>query len=501
MAGITSTDPDLLREEKLQRHLTDLDIPAQHVVHLAKLVGLASTDLSEMALKSRDEDVPRGDGDMLSDIASRRKTRWRGRGLDLLSQLEQRDNFETSQMGFQMLSQLTSKGQELLLDAVSSVLVQALSRSPLVLFFEDAHWMDAASREILIHLQDVLKSAQLLILLAQRGAQDQPSIGKTINLESLDKTGTTQLVAEVLISDLAQIIHQHSKGNPLFIHEITQWIQQTWQISTTDVINALQTSDVLQNLVLSSLENLPETQRDIARIGSVIGEEFRVGELQSLLPSSVDSVTLYNDLRDLVDAHFISLIEAGIDPRYAFQQKLVRDTLYNCLPFARRRELHTRLAEYLVSPATQRSAIHAKVSAFLNASAVSNPVQDAKIVAYHYEAAEKWIHAARSLLRAADHLRKHEAYAEASEIYHRAISYLKNLPSGGTDLDLLSLEQALLVGQGDSALLCGDYSRAVSTYKAALAIPLGDGNLVESHSPKQPARFCLYLSFPRTRRG
>jgi len=470
LAGITSTDPVLLYKAKLGRLIEDLGIPKQHVPHLARLVGLTANDLLEVIRKPQSDVMSESEEDVFMDIISGQRVRKQGRGLDLLSQLEEGGIFETSQMGFQIPSKLTHKEQELLLDAICSLLTQVLSNSPLVLFFEDAHWMDEATRKMLPALQKRLLSTRLLILLSQREGEDQPPIGATLTLAPLDAEGTSQLVADALVSDLGKIIHQQSQGNPLFIGEILAWVQQTWQISTAEVVNALQSSDILQKLVLSNLKNLPESQREIARVGSVVGENFRVGEIQALLPSSVDTVTMHNDLRGLVEAGFISLSEAGIDPRYAYQQKLVRDILYNSMPFARRRELHAQLAEYLISPTSQRSELHEKIGAFLNASTTSNPLQDAKIVAFHYEAAENWAQAAKSLQNVANQLMEADAHSEATKTYDRALACLKNMPSAEINSESHTLQRILRVGQADSALLCRDYSHAVSAYEAALAL-------------------------------
>jgi class 3 adenylate cyclase/tetratricopeptide (TPR) repeat protein len=473
LAGITSSDPYLLHKEKFQHLLTKFELAEQQAGQLANLVGLDTHDTHEQpAHHAETQREPKEAGvDLLLDISRGKGSRRRGSSLDLLGQLDKQQNFETSQMGFRVPTKLSPQEQDLLVEALSHLLAQLLEKSPQVLFFEDAHWMDAASRRVLLRLQETLASAPLMTLLAQRGEQegatdksdDEPiPLVHTLTLGPLDNAATTELVADVLISNLAQIVHQHSQGSPLFIRQIAYWIQQTWEISTTEVINALQTSDILQNLVLSSLESLPENQRQIARIGSVIGEEFRGGELQALLPSSVDTVTLYNDLRALVEARFFSLVEAGVDPRYAFQQKLVRDVLYNSLPFARRRELHTTMASYLSSSPSQRAQIHSKISAFLDADATSNPAQEARIVAHHYQAAELWEKAARSWQTAADHLIEQDAYTEAIETYQRA---LENVGKSGNQK---SLKQNLIVGVADAAFLGGDYAQAAQNYRLVL---------------------------------
>ena len=473
LAGITSTDPLYLHNEKFQRLLTRLNIADQHAEPLANLIGLDYSAQSRETLTTETPPANMGaaDDSLLENISRPKSSRRRGSSLDLLGQLEKRQNFETSQIGFRVPTRLTSAEQELLLHALTRLLSQLLTKSPVVLFFEDADWMDEASRSVLPRLQKLLGTAPLMFILAQRSEQEQPvsklAVWETITLGPLDNVATSQLVADVLTSNLAEIVHQHSHGSPLFIRQIAYWIQQTWQISTTDVINALQTSDILQNLVLSSLDSLPENQRQIARISSVIGEEFRAGELQALLPTSIDTVTLYNDLRALVEARFITLVEAGVDPRYAFQQKLVRDVLYNSLPFARRRELHAKMAKYLSSAPSQRSQIHSKISAFLDVGASSNPAQDALIIAHHYEAAEKWDLAAKSLLTAAEHLEEQVAYAEAIKTYQRALDDLDQYPAGEKHN---SLKITLTVGKGDSAFWVEDYALAAQNYQMALAM-------------------------------
>lgn len=466
LAGITSVDPYLLHQDKFHRLIEQFKLGDQQAEQLANLLGL------EFVLESAQPAEGKAvDGDMLLDIVQGKGARRRGSNLDVLSQLDSQDAFSARPMGFRAPNGLSHRGQALLLTALSNILIQISEKTPLAIFFEDAHWMDVASKKIILGLQESLQSQPVFILLAQRGDRDQPVVGKKIALESLDDAGTRELVTEVLIADLTEIIYQHSQGNPLFINEIAHWVRESWQISTQDVVNALQSSDILQKLVLSSLKNLQENQRQVAQTCAVIGEQFRIGELQALLPASVDSVTLYNDLRALEEARFISLAEAGVDPRYAFQQKLVRDVLYNSLPFARRRELHAQMADYLSSSPSMRSQLHTKISAFLDSTFASSPAQEARQIARHYEAAEMWQLAVKYMLSAADHLQEQAEYGEALDTYQRALDVFGNLPSG----KFLSLRKRLSLGKGDTAFLSADYALAAQNYQSVLEIePLPD---------------------------
>lgn len=465
LAGISATDPVVLHQEKLHRLVSDLGLHEQVARSLGTLIGL---DVSDQPRGSQ-EHPGRGQRNLFADLIDEGSMRRRARSSDLLAQLERKSSLVTSQTGYHIPIKFNRNDQEMLAQAVSSLLKAIAVDSPVVIFFEDAHWLDESSRALLTALQHELEAQPILMILAQREGEDQACVGQTIKLTPLDLDGTNEMVAEMLVSELAQLIHQQSNGSPLFIKEITHWVQDRWQISLADIKKALQTSDFLRNLVFSNLENLTENQREIVRVGSVIGDQFRVGELQALLPSSFDSVTLHNDLRALVEARFLTLTEAGVDPRYAFQQKLVRDILYNSLPFARRRDLHTQIAAYLKSP-SQRSQIHDKIAAFLNTDTASNPAQNAKILAHHYQAAENWFCAAEQLQLAADHLREQGSYPQAAEVYSQALSNLDTLVSeqAETKPEVASLQQALLISQGDIALRRADYPGALSSYKAAL---------------------------------
>jgi tetratricopeptide (TPR) repeat protein len=91
-------------------------------------------------------------------------------------------------------------------------------------------------------------------------------------------------------------------------------------------------------------------------------------------------------------------------------------------------------------------------------------------LAHHYQGAENWFCAAEQLQIAADHLREQRSYPQAEEVYSQALSNLDNLISeqAETKPDVASLQQALLSGQGDIALMLRNYPGALSSYETAL---------------------------------
>lgn len=478
LAGITLYDyRPQVQQEKLQRLLETAGLSGRLYASLATLLGIRTTTAPT------GPEAASGDESGFFDRVKQGRASRRASQLDLWDQLDEQGSSDAGLDWQPLPESLSERERTAAYAAVWSLLAGLAQQAPLVLFFEDAHWMDADSRQLLNSLRKRLPQTGLFILLAQRGAEADEAAAEAaaqdyLNMGPLSPTGTTALVAHLLVADLAQTIHEQSNGNPLFVEEITRWLQRTQNLRTEELKGILQASNILQNLVLSSLESLPAEQREIARVAAVIGEEFRTSEVQALLQASLDPVTLSNHLRSLARARLIALAEAGADARYSFQQSLVRDILYNSLPFERRRELHGRLADYLSEPTSRRRAVHARIAAVLGAEPAGNPVQEAEIIAGHYEQAARWQAAAQHLFLAGSQLVRLNDRPRAAALYTRALGDLGRLPDEGLDGDGLALKRQLALGQGDLALAAADFGAALAAYELA-RLSLGEGERPE----------------------
>lgn len=478
LAGITSSDylPQT-HLEKLQRLAVKLGLPEAHLHGLANLIGL------KLALPSsqRDSQEDRASAEMGGEVGAmlemlkKGKARRRASRLDVWQQIDGQPSFENCQLWQPFPAPPGQQERDQLNEAIWSLLSNLAAERPAVLFFEDAHWMDGCSREALATIDRKIRDIPALIMMARRQEKSDEKFGKLVVLEPLNEAGTTALVAHLLVSDLAQVIYEQSSGNPLFVSEITRWFQRTRNINAAELKSVMQTSNILQKLVLSSVECLPPEQREIARLASVIGNEFRTGEVQALLPDSIDPVSLSNHLRGLVRARLIGLAEAGADARYAFEQSLVRDVLYNSMPYKQRRELHGRLADYLNMPQARRRQVHARIAAALDALPAGGSIPAAETVAHHYEQAQRWQAAAEAMLAAGNHARQQKAQVKALAAFSRAAALLEKLPGAELDEAARAMKIKAWLGQGDIALLSGDYLPAASAYETACAC-LPDGS-------------------------
>ncbi len=461
LAAITKNDFDpRLHHDKLRRLMADLSLSGELEQPLATLIGLRRPAQLEAqpVIESTTAFF-----DMVKGGRGRRK----GSNLDFLDQLGDQQTSETGQVWQPVSANLGDHEREALHAAVWAVLSGLAKLAPTLIFFEDAHWMDEASQGLVADLGRKINGIPMVILLARRG-EDKTIEGEAISLGALAPAGAAALVAHLLISDLAQIIYEQSGGNPLYVDEITRWFKRTHNINAAELRTVLQSSDFLQQLVMSSLESLPETQREVARAASVIGAEFSTGEVQALLPAAIDPVTLSNHLRELVRARVIALSEAGADARYTFQQTILREVLYNSLPFEQRRELHGKLADHLSLPQTRRRQVASRVAAALDADPSTTPAQDAEAIAGHYEQAERWLPAAQNLLRAADLARKQSDCLKAGGFYGRALADLGQLPPDEGQIPEASAARLqAAAGQGDMALATGETLGALTAFELA----------------------------------
>jgi class 3 adenylate cyclase/tetratricopeptide (TPR) repeat protein len=460
LAGMTPLDHPLIQAEKLERLTTELDLARDQHSTLTDLLGLRQAQIDR-----QDETLTVGD-DLFNMVKERRASR-KSSNLDVFEQLEgvrAKAPSDTSPLP----NRQTAREQS----ALQAVLAALSARAPLAIFFEDSHWMDDTSRETLLALSQKLSAAPIAFLLAGRPHEGLPENIPLIKIRPFSLAETSAMAAAILTEGLTEIIHQQSNGSPLFVEEISRWIKRTHSIDQAGLKSVLQSSDILQKLVLSSLESLPEKQRELARLASVVGMEFRRSEIEALLEGQADTVSLSNNLHSLAQSHLVDLSEASVDPRYTFEQVIFRDVLYTSLPFERRRELHARLAEHLKTRPTQRRQLRDKIAAFLQEAPAANPLREVETLAYHLEMSENWLEAAQQWNNAAGLLPPEGAGIELP--FGKALAVLERIPPEAASDPKVGLQKARAhSGLAWLSLAQGELPAAAAASQAALqAAPL-----------------------------
>jgi tetratricopeptide (TPR) repeat protein len=135
----------------------------------------------------------------------------------------------------------------------------------------------------------------------------------------------------------------------------------------------------------------------------------------------------------------------------------------NSLPYEKRREMHDSLAVHLSQP----RRVQLRILAALGGS--SEPSVAVETIAYHYEQAQQWLLAAQNHLAAAERSWENEQYSRASANYRQALENLEKLPAQEVGPEVAALRGRIYAGQGDLAVVTGEYLSAVTAYESALA--------------------------------
>jgi tetratricopeptide (TPR) repeat protein len=255
--------------------------------------------------------------------------------------------------------------------------LQALSRNrPLVVVLEDLHWADQGSLSLLVHIVRTVAAARLLIIVtcragdAAHGTDLRRTIAELarnpsyqrIRLNGLAETETAELMHQLLgqhsseeIKSLAANISRLTNGNPLFIHEVVRQLIETGRLSIQDgqwVMcsgweSKIAAEDGVLELVDTRLSRLSGRCRDALAHAAVLGEEFELEVLASMLQGSAQELTVL--LEEARTATILTEAHGDESADYAFTHSLIRQSLYERLSRPAKRARHAAAAHAIES--------------------------------------------------------------------------------------------------------------------------------------------------------
>jgi class 3 adenylate cyclase len=238
---------------------------------------------------------------------------------------------------------------------------------PVLLVFEDVHWIDPTSRELLDLTLDRVSQLPVLVIITFRPEFDhawngQPHI-TTLALDRLGESDAAALVEHVagevsLTREIVDEIVERADGVPLFVEELTKAVLESCSgcnrvaaVLTTNPLPNLAIPPTLQASLLARLDRLGPIAKEVAQIGAVIGREFSntlirqvAGRRDAALQAALDRLT---------QSGLVSYRETEPASSYLFKHSLVRDTAYGTLLRGRRRELHAGVAVAIVERFSQ----------------------------------------------------------------------------------------------------------------------------------------------------
>jgi class 3 adenylate cyclase/predicted ATPase len=316
------------------------------------------------------------------------------------------------------------KQKEKTLEALTGQIEALARRQPVLMVFEDAHWADPTSQELLDLTLTRLQALPVLLVLTYRPEYAPAWVGQanvtTLSLNRLARRQGAELVARVtggrvLPQEVLEQILSHTDGVPLFMEELTKSVLESKLLREEGdryileaPLPALAIPATLRDSLEARLDRLAPI-REVAQIGACIGREFSY-ELLAALPF-VQRAQLDEALEGLTKAELVYRRGTPPDATYTFKHALVQDAAYDSLLKSRRTQLHAQIAKVLEGDFGQKASIQPEM------------------IAHHYtEAGErtraipKWLAAGRASLR-------RSALPEAIAQLTRGLRLTQEMPS------------------------------------------------------------------------
>jgi class 3 adenylate cyclase len=371
------------------------------------------------------------------------------------------------------LSLSPQKKREKLFEALTGQLAALARRRPVLATFEDVHWIDPTSRELLDLMIEQVRRLPVLPVITcrpefQHGWGGRPHLTMLV----LNRLGEREVAALVrgltgnapLGCDVIEEIVERTDGVPLFVEELTKAVleragqdNRVAAILSVSPLPALAVPSTLHASLIARLDRIGAAAREVAQIGAVLGREFSYELIAPV--AQRNAAELQAALARLAEAGL--LFCRGTPPlaAYQFKHALVQDTAYGTLLRPPRQELHARVA------------------AVLEQQFGDLVERQPELLAHHLTAAGEGVRAVDQWLKAGWYAAARSAHLEAIGHFGRGLAAASSLPQA-RERDRREIQ--LQLGKGVSLLTAKGFASAEAAEAFARAKELcersGDAN-------------------------
>lgn len=241
--------------------------------------------------------------------------------------------------------------------------------TPIVLLLDDLQWLDASSAHVLAAL--LRRVPRMLAVVATRPVDDaSPAHVRTllaaaypvVRLPRLTRDSIKAIVSERLgipgiSTPLVDYIQKRSEGLPFFAEQLLFDLRDQGVLTVEDGrcrlavsdLSAMGAPDSLRDLIVSRVDRLSPGRQLTIKVASVVGRVFETDTVREIHPPIPGGESLDEILDQLIDAGFLSRTSGAPEAGYAFRHGIIQGVTYDLLPFAQRRPLHRRIAQFLES--------------------------------------------------------------------------------------------------------------------------------------------------------
>jgi len=309
-------------------------------------------------------------------------------------------------------------------EAVKRLLLRESQIQPLLLIFEDLHWIDPETQALLDGLIESLPTARVLLLVNYRPEYQHAWGGKTYYLqlridplppESADTLLTALLGKDETLSPLKRALIARTEGNPFFLEESVRTLVETQVLvgergayRLMKAPEAWQIPATAQAILAARIDRLPIEDKRLLQAASVIGKDVPVALLHAVADVPEESVR--RGLTHLQAAEFLYETSLFPDIEYTFKHALTHEVAFGSMLQDRRRTLHARIVEAIEALYSDRVA------------------EQVDRLAHHAFQGEAWEKALPYLQQAGVRAQVRSANREAIRYFEQALTALGHLP-------------------------------------------------------------------------
>lgn len=314
--------------------------------------------------------------------------------------------------------------------ALTAYLEKMAEQTPTAVLLEDAHWLDPSSLEAIEGVLGLTDRVPLMVLLVMRVEREHGSWRLKLKMESeyphrftevhlraLSTAAASDLAARLLAAQeaderLQQVLLERAGGNPFYLEELIRDLMERGLIVRGPEALSVAIRDLdstiprtLQGVLSGRIDRLPEEDRHVLQLASVIGQSFLLPILEAIWEG--DSMGLGPSLARLQRGEFLRERTCLPEREYAFRHSLTQEAAYQSLLVEQRKATHRRVGEALEGLFPDRR------EEFLG------------LLAHHFERAGAEEKAVAYLQETGDRARLGEELPEAIEYYRRALAFLE----------------------------------------------------------------------------
>jgi class 3 adenylate cyclase/tetratricopeptide (TPR) repeat protein len=368
-------------------------------------------------------DIRQGDGD--SEIREKVKRGLKIIELDEASSLPYLlELFSVKDSGIDKIPMSPEAKKDRIIEAINRITLKGSQIRPLILAYEDLHWSDKSSEEVLKYVLESIPGARVLMIFTYRpefvhtwggkSYHNQINLNRLSNRESLSMV-TDLLNTEYLDSDLEELILEKTEGVPFFIEEFIRSLNDLKLIekkhnkcSLAKDIQDVTIPSTIHDVIMARVDSLLEGAKEVLQTGSTIEREFTYELMKRV--KGLPEQELLSHLSVLKDSEL--LYERGIYPEttYIFKHALTRDVIYESILTRNKKNLHEKIGNAIEKLYADRIE------------------EQYDLLAHHYALSEHWEKAVRFGRLAAEKAHKLSQFQQAVAIYEQTAEWLLNLP-------------------------------------------------------------------------